>query len=115
MDHYTPHCFHRGIESFKVAAGQDGSPTEPIDVRSAKIFCVWMRASFNGSVVFDYLWDDKRTLLETSSATALPSGEWVKATFGTYRGFALPAMFLRPRVSSGEDGYVDFCAIAQLQ
>lgn len=117
MDHYTPHCFHRGLESFSVKAADVGSPVEMIDVRSAKIFTCWVKTTFPAIISFGYYWEDKRTLLETSESVEAVPGEFVRVQFGTYKGFALPGMFLDLRVGnlSGDDGEVTFAAIAQLQ
>ena len=127
MKGYGTHTFHMEGEYFDlldkaIPADQVYEVARLIDVRGTKVFGCWLKCSQACKVSFDYLWEDGRTVLETTEPIEVTPGEkFNRFQFGTYQAgrvnFPMPGIFLRLRIDNtgSPENHISFYGASQLQ
>ena len=127
MRSYGTHTFHMDAEYFKldaqpIPADQVFEVARLIDVRGTKVFACWFKCTQPCKVSFDYIWEDTRTVLETTEYVDVVPGEsFQRFQFGTYQAgkvnFPMPGLFLRLRIDNtgSPENTITFYGAGQLQ
>ncbi len=122
MQAYGTHAFHFDLQEETVPAGQVLEVKRPIDVRTTKVFALWVKCTQACKINFDYLWEDAMEVLESTEPVQIfPHKKFDRFQFGTYQAgkvnYPMPGLFLRLRVDNtgSPENQIKFYGASQLQ